>query len=1664
MRPTTFAGSPATRRLSQHSVRRSTHQRRRLRTLWAESLEARRVMAADLLPDVISPDLAELAAGTVELQRADGYHDLSHLVHSAGNDVDELARLLREAESQHLDHHDDEMDICDPQLDLAAANAEGDGGAAVLAAAGEGFVVPVLNSLPGATASIYLDFDGHFESVWGSYSNVVSPPLDRDGDPATLNADELAFIHDVWAIVAEDFATLKINVTTVEPPQLAPGAPAGAADGVALRLAIGGTHQVLNASTGIAGMAYINAFTTTSIPNVAYVFPVTSTGANRSASTIGSIASHEAGHSFGLRHVPNAFDLANDWQGIMNASSLGFEDQYWLNWNNELGAPQDELAILASSTNGFGYRADDHGGTTATASNLTDVGGALSGAGVIGVNQDVDVWRLPVGLDGAFRASVQGAALGQNLDAVIDLLDAGGNVVATADPGDSADAELVFDSNVARYLRVRSTGAYGRVGQYTLTVEQATPSIAVAAPSRLLTSETGASDSATVRLNSRPTSDVVVNLSVDAADEATVSPTQLVFTPSNWYLPQGIVVQGVDDSSVDGPAAFAVTLMAASTDPAYDTLTSSPILGINADDDRAGWARQLMGLDGPSTVYTVDIQATADGGFVALGSFTGTVDFAPESDVQHSLSSTATRSFLARYSPAGTLLWIQTFGVASGSTIPGGVALDDQENVYIVGSATGPLTIGSTTLANAGSNDAYLARFSAQGDFAWAKSWGGVGSETAVAALVDASGDIVVTGVFAETVDFDPGAGTTSRTSAGGNDVFVAKFSNAGAFRNVATFGGSGNDNPRSPQMDDAGNLYLTGYFVGETQIGGQTLTSVGSADAFLVKLSPAGDVVWVRQIFGDGASGSTQKLSRSPDGTLYVASIFADSVHFGPGTPSITSAGANDVFLARWDANGTFLDVGQVASTDRLSLGDLDIDAQGRIGMLGRMYGATDLDPSSGTVIFQPQGDGADFVLRLAADGQLLDTVLLPTTNSTSVVRNLSFDVRGNVLASGQFSDAVVTPTGEIFRNDLGSYDSYLLRLAFAPGVTVTAAADLRTSENGGTAAFSVVLDTPPASDVVVQLAVSDVGEGALSTNSLVFTPTNWRTPQTVVVAGVDDSLVDGDQSFEVTLASSSSDSSYTGLPIASVSIANEDNDAPIVLFADSFEVAEWNGLWVEDSQNDWYLSTQRATQGTRSAEVDGSAVNATLAMATGVNASNYGQVTLTFDWLIESGFDAGEFLSLDVSTNGGASWTPDVRRLNGNSSPENVWHATTVDLTPYASSNLKVRFRSTVSAADEDANVDNVRITGIPLGPNASPVAQAGGPYAMNEGGSVQLTAALSSDPDGQIVGYAWDFDGDGAYDDATGVGPSFTTTVSGVRTLGLQVTDNRGASATTTVVVNVANVAPTANAGADQSGFTGQPIALSAAGSSDPGNDIASYAWDFDADGQYDDATGVSTSFLASSPGVYVVGLRVTDADGASSTDQLLVSVANLPAEVVLFEDSFEVAEWNGLWVEDAQNDWYRSTQRATQGTRSAEVDGLASNATLSLANSVSLAGQGTATLTFDWLIESGFDAGEYLALDVSTNGGVTWTLDVRRLSGNVSPEDKWVSETVDLSPYASSSAFKLRFRSLVSDANEDANVDNVRLVANPAAAAAAAMAAASVDEVFASNSWTSSRKHR
>ncbi len=184
-----------------------------------------------------------------------------------------------------------------------------------------------------------------------------------------------------------------------------------------------------------------------------------------------------------------------------------------------------------------------------------------------------------------------------------------------------------------------------------------------------------------------------------------------------------------------------------------------------------------------------------------------------------------------------------------------------------------------------------------------------------------------------------------------------------------------------------------------------------------------------------------------------------------------------------------------------------------------------------------------------------------------------------------------------------------------------------------------------------------------------------------------------------------------------------------------------------------------------------------------------------------------------------------------------------------------------------------------------NVAPTVEAGNNQTKNEGATVSLAPATFTDPALGYENYSATINwGDGNITNGSVTPPSTGNgTVSGshaygdngVFTVTVTVNDGDGGIGNDQFTVTTNNVSPTADAGGPYTGVTDNPVQLHGSGT-DPGyNDVLTYAWDLDNSGTYE-TSGQNPTFTRSSPGTYTVGLRVTDDDGGSDTDQATIEI--------------------------------------------------------------------------------------------------------------------------------------------------------------------------------------------
>ncbi len=290
-----------------------------------------------------------------------------------------------------------------------------------------------------------------------------------------------------------------------------------------------------------------------------------------------------------------------------------------------------------------------------------------------------------------------------------------------------------------------------------------------------------------------------------------------------------------------------------------------------------------------------------------MSNFAGVIDFDPGVDTAFATSSGGFDMALSRFNSDGIFEWVKTWG-GTGNEILGGsssVGLDGVGGVYVLGNFSGTVdfdpSVSTTYATSSGSADAFVSKFDSDGTFEWVKTWGGTGSDGARGVFFDDEDNIYMIGSFANTVDFDPSAGTAYATSSGNADASLSKFDSEGTFEWVKAWGGTGNEFVENGAVNE-GDVYVFGSFANTVDFDPSAstafATSNGSDDAFVSRFNSEGTFEWVKT--WGGTSSDTSKHMNFLDGKAFISGTFQNTADFdfSLGTENRTSAGSGDVYL----------------------------------------------------------------------------------------------------------------------------------------------------------------------------------------------------------------------------------------------------------------------------------------------------------------------------------------------------------------------------------------------------------------------------------------------------------------------------------------------------------------------------------------------------------------------------------------------------------------------------------------------------------------------------------------------------------------------------------------------------------------------------------------------
>ena len=690
------------------------------------------------------------------------------------------------------------------------------------------------------------------------------------------------------------------------------------------------------------------------------------------------------------------------------------------------------------------------------------------------------------------------------------------------------------------------------------------------ADGRIDTTEAGGSDQFSVILNSQPITNVTLPLGLSDGTEASLSTSEVMFTPANWNNAFFVTVTGLDDDIDDGDQTYSINLNAtSSSDPNYNNIDLNDLVGRTTDDgDTAGITIVTNGNDGRMDTGEPDLN----------DNFTVVLTSEPTANVQISFSSSDTSEATVSH---GTL----TFGASNWNTARTVTVFGVNDNL-IDGSQDYTIQIGPVS----SSDGLYSAMDPA--DLPGTTTDDDTPGVTVVTAGSDGRMDTSESGPgtdsFTMVLDTQPANTVTipiASSDTGEATVSPTSVSfDASNWNNAATVTVTG-VNDDVDDDDQSFTVTLGPAQSSDSNYNGFTIPSLpgGNIDddtaAITVTLDPADGQLNTTE--GGGIDRFNIVLESEPTTTVSFATAVSDpaeaeldpaeTLRFGPSNwdvPRTVIVRGLDEDIDDGDAAYTVV-ISSASTSDPKYSGMNPADLPG-INLDNDEFGVTiQIAGGDGRIDTSEIGGTDTFTVRLRSEPVAPVTVPFSIPNA----QEASISPTSLNFTSENWDQAMtVTVTGEddLIDDDNVTYDVRINAFTstdpnyggFDPpdlaglnidndtaGITATISpADglLLTNEQGNvTDRFTVVLDTQPVAAVTIPLSVSDTSEMSLSSSSVSFSDQNWNTEQVITVTGIDDDIDDGNVTLTVTLgAATGSDPKYSGMDPADFSGRNDDDD----------------------------------------------------------------------------------------------------------------------------------------------------------------------------------------------------------------------------------------------------------------------------------------------------------------------------------------------------------------------------------------------------------------------------------------------------------------------------------------------------------------------------------------
>ncbi|QMU31035.1 GEVED domain-containing protein [Adhaeribacter radiodurans] len=787
-------------------------------------------------------------------------------------------------------------------------------------------VVPMLESLPGASAVVLLDFDG--QTVSGTPWNGGNP---INAAPSTLTTQE---IIEAWEIISEDYRPYALNITTNE--------------SVFLRVPAERRMRVIFTPTyewykPVGGTAYVGSFNWND-NSPCWVF-------NTGAKGAGDTGSHEVGHTLKLHHdgrispVETYFYGQENWAPIMGASFYSPQAQWSKGEYPSADNTEDDLAIIA--TNGFNFRADDHSNTYKDATRIIkDVNGTVlpeKNKGVITTRTDTDVFSFTTE-GGILSLTVTSHSSHPDLDVRLTLKNEALTTVAVADSA-SISASMNRTLTAGTYYlyidgakgTLGANSNYGSLGEYFISGSITSnyksayciPAIKTACGNNisitdfslhtLVNNASGCNGNKNAYINYNPAGSLTATL-----ERGQKYPIRLQ-SNSAYQQGFGIWIDYNSDGDFNDAGEFVYTGVATAKNILNGTITIP--MGVTDGVRRLRVRTQNQNPfastgactatdNGETEDYTITIKEpvvsniqwdsrfggsgdegfsvvirTPDGGYLSGGSSPSTL-----SGDKTQSSRGRNDYWIVKSDKDGKKLWDKRYGGSQDDYLA--TIVPTLDGGYLLGGTSLSGNNGDKSEASRGDRDFWLVKISGTGAKLWDKRYGGSGFDELKQIQELANGNIVLAGN-----SNSPSGGNKSQNSRGGKDYWVIKINGKGSPLWDKRYGGSLDENLESITLTLNGGFLLGGSSLSGKN-GDKTQASQGGSDYWLVRVDGNGNKVWDKRYGGAGEDNLMDLGSTGTStGNFFLAGHSTSGIG---GDKSQTSQGGKDFWMIKINDNGT--------------------------------------------------------------------------------------------------------------------------------------------------------------------------------------------------------------------------------------------------------------------------------------------------------------------------------------------------------------------------------------------------------------------------------------------------------------------------------------------------------------------------------------------------------------------------------------------------------------------------------------------------------------------------------------------------------------------------------------------------------------------------------------